>query len=49
MEGIDIVVNLLDESLSQTSDIMGSRFVKRLQAEVQKLHENLILISETID
>lgn len=49
LEEIDKVVNLLDESLSQTSDIMGSRFVKRLQAEVQRLHETLILISETID
>ena len=49
LEEIDKVVNLLDESLSQTSDIMGSRFVKRLQVEVQRLHETLILISETID
>ena len=46
---IDAITTILDESLSQTSDIQGSRFVKRLQAEVEELHEELILISETID
>ena len=49
LEKIDEIVAVLDDSLSQVSDIQGSRFVKRLQKEVEELHEKLLLISETID
>ena len=37
LSGIDKVVIILDESLSEISDIQGSRYVKRLHSKVQKL------------
>ena len=45
----DIIINILDESLTIISDIQGSRYVKRLQDQVQKEQNQLITIANTID
>lgn len=45
----DAIINKIDESLSSISDIQGSRYVKRLQSEVEAEHNKLILIADTIE
>ena len=45
----DVIIMTLDESLSSISDIQGSRYVKRLQEEVEEMHNLLISISDTIE
>ena len=40
---------VLDESLSSISDIQGSRYVKRLQKDVEKEQNMLITIADTIE
>ena len=45
----DVIINILDESLTSISDIQGSRYVKRLQAEVEKEQNQLITIANTIE
>lgn len=49
MKDFDKVVVILDESLSEIQDIQGSRYVKRLIQRVQKLADELIIVSDTID
>ena len=49
LSGWDEIIMILDESLSSISDIQGSRYVKRLQEQVEKEHQQLILISDTIE
>ena len=49
LTGIDKVVVILDESLSEIQDILGSRYVKRLIVKVQKLADDLLIVSDTIE
>ena len=49
LKELKAVIDELDESLSIISDIQGSRYVKRLQKEVEKEHETLLMISDTIE
>lgn len=49
LTGIDKVVFILDESLSEIQDIQGSRYVKRLIVRAQKLADDLIIVSDTIE
>ena len=45
----DAIIMTLDDSLASISDIQGSRYVKRLISDVNKTHEMLITISDTIE
>ena len=45
----DSIITILDETLSNISDIQGSRYVKRLQEQVEKEHNLLITIADTIE
>jgi len=49
LTGINKVVVILDESLSEIQDILGSRYVKRLIVKVQKLADDLLIVSDTIE
>lgn len=40
---------VLDESLTAVSNIMGSRYVKRLQNEAEAWQQKLNLVAETIE
>lgn len=40
---------MLDESLTAVSNIMGSRYVKRLQAEAEMWQQRLNLVADTIE
>ena len=40
---------MIDESLAKVSEIQSNRYVKRLSAEVEKLQEELLIMSETIE
>ena len=45
----DSIIMTLDDSLASISDIQGSRYVKRLSEQVEKTHNMLILVSDTIE
>ena len=49
LQKIDQIVTVLDDSLSRVSDIQGNRYVKRLQEDVEKEHNMLLLIADTIE
>lgn len=46
---IDDVVTALDESLTAVSNILGSRYVKRLQTEAEAWQYKLNVVSETVE
>jgi dynein heavy chain len=46
---LDVVQGVLDESLTAVSNIMGSRYVKRLQAEAEMWQQRLNLVADTIE
>jgi dynein heavy chain len=46
---IDVVIGLLDESLTTVSNILGSRYVKRLQAEAETWQTRLNTVAETVE
>ena len=46
---LDVVQAVLDESLTAVSNIMGSRYVKRLQAEAEMWQQRLNLVADTIE
>jgi dynein heavy chain, axonemal len=43
------VQTVLDESLTNISNIMGSRYVKRLQVEAESWQQKLNVVAETIE
>ena len=43
------IQTMIDESLAKVSEIQSNRYVKRLSAEVEKLQEELLIMSETIE
>jgi dynein heavy chain len=46
---MDLVQTVLDESLTNISNIMGSRYVKRLQVEAESWQQKLNVVAETIE
>jgi dynein heavy chain, axonemal len=46
---MDVVQSVLDESLTNISNIMGSRYVKRLQSEAESWQQKLNVVADTIE
>lgn len=46
---MDIVQNVLDESLTAVSNIIGSRYVKRLQVEAEGWQYKLNVVSDSLE
>lgn len=46
---VDIVQNALDESLTAVSNILGNRYVKRLQSEAEGWQQRLNMVAETLE
>jgi len=46
---IDVVVSILDESLTTVSNVLGSRYVKRLQHEAEVWQTKLNVVAETVE
>jgi len=46
---LDDIFTALDETLANINLILGSRFVKLLRAEAEKLKKNIITLSDMID
>ena len=49
LTALDVIQGVLDESLTNISNIIGSRYVKRLQADAEEMQEKLNLIFETLE
>lgn len=49
LTAVEKVQILLDESLVTISDLLSSRYIKRLQKEVEALWSLMVLMSETLD
>ena len=46
---LEVVVGLLDESLTTVSNILGSRYVKRLLSEAEAWQLKLNVVAETVE